>query len=392
MRLCIGMSENLLKTLLGATLVQLISLSCNITPYPYIPEIPSHLHDEPVIREFPRGPVPVRRMQFGRYFVYYGDFHNHSNLSDGTGTPRQAYDYARNEGGFDFFSLADHDYLLTDDKWKLMKATADSCNEDSAFVALWGFEWSSWTYDHCAIIGSEEMCSSVDSATDTFTELCEWLSGRTAFAFFNHPGRLGSNVEFNRFSDTPVEQFVGMELYNKWDGFSRYYYNDGIYPDDNNKGFFDEALSRGWRIGAAGGGDNHYGTWGTMTDYRIGILAPACTRAEITGALSARRFFSTLDKNIALNFTAGTHEMGSVLRGNDFRFIISALDGNGEQFTEVLLYDGNHDIVAAWHPNTSMVSITYGISVPSNNYFYVKVTQSDGDEAISSPLWIIAEE
>ena len=181
-----------------------------------------------------------------------------------------------------------------------------------------------------------------------------------------------------------------MELWNKADGFNRYYYNDGLFPDDNNKGFFDEALSRGWHIGAAGGGDNHSAKWGTAVDSRIGILAPACTRRDITDALTARRFFSTLDKNIRLSFTAdsGGTEMGSTVKGCSHRFRIAAIDGNGERFTEVLLYNGNHDTVASWHPSPGPVEVSRDIATNGDDYFYVKISQPDGDEAISSPIWV----
>lgn len=363
---------------LGAGLLLLLHLSCGFSPLPFFPEQPWHSQE----------PLSPNRMNFGKLSVYYGDLHNHSNLSDGIGSPREAYDYARQQGHMDFFSLADHDYLLTNDKWNLLKATADSCNEDSAFVALWGFEWSSWTYDHCAVIGSEEYCSSIDSTTDTFTELCGWLAERRAFAFFNHPGRLGSDIEFNRFSDSPIDQFVGMELWNKSDGFNQYYYTDGMFPDDNNKGFFDEALSRGWRIGAAGGGDNHRASWGTANNYRMGILAPACTRTAITEALAARRFFSTLNKNIALNFTDNGFAMGSIVHDTQHQFTITALDANREPFTEIMLYNGAHNTVAVWHPESTAVTVTWETTVSADDYFYVHVRQADGDEAISSPIWV----
>ena len=186
----------------------LLPVACDYTLVPVIPGVPVEN-----VRPNDTSDTETANDPFaaGTYHVYYGDFHNHSNLSDGSGSPRDAYDYARDTAGFDFFSLSDHDFLLTEETWQLMKATADSCNEDSAFVALWGFEWTSWTYDHCTVIGSEEYCNSAGAVT-TFTELCAWLSTRRAFAFFNHPGRLGSNVEFNRFSDLrPVRRYGTLE-------------------------------------------------------------------------------------------------------------------------------------------------------------------------------------
>jgi hypothetical protein len=69
-----------------------------------------------------------------------------------------------------------------------------------------------------------------------------------------------------------------MELWNKNDAFSTYYYNDGYYTNDGNKGYFDEANVRDWKIGAAGANDNHSGTWGTENNYRLAVLATAKTK------------------------------------------------------------------------------------------------------------------
>lgn len=40
-----------------------------------------------------------------KYTVFFGDLHNHTELSDGTGTPEKAYDYVRNKARFDFFAV-----------------------------------------------------------------------------------------------------------------------------------------------------------------------------------------------------------------------------------------------------------------------------------------------
>ncbi|MCG8696464.1 MAG: T9SS type A sorting domain-containing protein, partial [Bacteroidales bacterium] len=62
-------------------------------------------------------------------------------------------------------------------------------------------------------------------------------------------------------------------------------------------------------------------------------------------------------------------------------------DKNGEKFTHVVLFkNGLQEKI--WNINTANVNITYNTKTFDNDYFYVKVTQKDGDEAISSPIWI----
>lgn len=333
--------------------------------------------------ETPPPPPPI-----SSYNVYYGHLHNHSNVSDGTGTPSQAYAYARDTAGLDFFALADHAESITSTEWTTIKNAANSYNQDGSFVALWGFEWSSSTKGHVAVINTTDYCTSSSSSTDTFPELVTWLSSRDGVAFFNHPGRQDSTgAEFSHFASTPSTKFVGMELWNKNDTFNTYYYNDGYYTSDGNKSYYDEAILRGWKIGAAGSSDNHSGTWGTDNDYRLAVLANSKTRASIYEALQAKRFFTTLDKNLALSFELNGSQMGSSISAGTYNAVIKASDANAETFTEVKLFK-NGTAVYTWTPNAANPNITQSLTTASGDSYYVKVKQADGNEAISSPIFI----
>ena len=195
-------------------------------------------------------------------------------------------------------------------------------------------------------------------------------------------------MEFDHFTSPVCEKIVGMELWNKNDPFAVYYYNEGYDSNDNHKGYFDEALARGWKIGAAGAHDDHTATWGTANDFRLAILAQRLTRADLLTAMQARRFFSTLDKNIALSFTIAGEEMGSTVSSGNRPFTIKASDEDWEHFSEVVLFDKSHAIRRLWNPNVCLVTCTDALNIASGDYYYVKIRQEDGDEAISSPIWV----
>jgi hypothetical protein len=326
----------------------------------------------------------------GGYNVYFGGLHSHSNVSDGTGTPDEAYNYAKNVSHLDFFSLADHSDQygdIHDDEWIATKAAADAYNEPGVFTSFRGFEWSNPTFGHVTVMNSDDYCTTV-SPINTFVELCDWLNNRECIAFFNHPGYTNDEgMEFSHFATSPNNKFIGMELWTMDLDFRTYYYNDGYYSNDGNKGYYDEALIRNWKIGALGSEDNHYGTWGNLNDHRMAILANANTREEIYSALKAKRFYSTLDKNIALSFKINGNEMGSTLLPGTYGIQILASDGDGELFTQVQLLK-NGSVVNTWRPNSATPDISSAISSANNDYYYVRVRQSDGDEAVSSPIWI----
>ena len=333
-------------------------------------------------------PVLSAQPSIGGFNIYYGHLHNHCNVSDGTGTPDDAYNYAKNTALLDFFSLADHSGAIDANEWTAMKTAADAYNEPGVFSAFRGFEWtSSGSYGHVAVINSNDYCTT-SSPTNTFSDLCNWLNTRECVAFFNHPGRENAaGTEFSHFSTTPSTKIVGMELWNKNDAFSRYYYNDGYFASDGNKGYYDEAISRNWRIGASGSEDNHSGNWGNYNNYRLAVLATANTREDIYNAFKEKRFFSTLDKNIALSFKINGSEMGSTLVPGTHSLHIQASDGDGELFTEVKLLK-NGSLLNTWAPNSATPNITVELAFNDNEYYYIIVKQADGNEAISSPIWI----
>lgn len=325
-------------------------------------------------------------MSVGGYNVYFGHLHNHCSYSDGSSIPDSAYKYAKTKSRLDFFALSDHNYLLSSTEWKKVKAAADKYQQDGVFTGLWGFEWTHLTQGHVTVVGT-----SSNNLSTTLANLCTWLNNQSAgVAFFNHPGEYDyTDDEFVHFSTTPTSKMVGMELWNGSNGFSHYYYNDGYYSGDGNKGFYDEAISRGWKIGAAGSEDNHSTNWGNAVSSKMAILAASNNRSALMAALQAKRFYSTLDKNLALSFKIGNSEMGSTVTADTYNLTIEARDGDSESFSEVALVR-NGVVVNTWTPDASTVNIFASLTFYNGEYYYVRVKQADGDEAISSPIWIIA--
>src|SRR5438876_2999101 len=96
--------------------------------------------------------------------VFFGNLHSHTAYSDGTGTPQEAYDYARTTGKLDFLCISEHNHKSAegtgDDPLKLhialdhslyngpaetsLISTANRVNTQfpGTFVALYGQEFS----------------------------------------------------------------------------------------------------------------------------------------------------------------------------------------------------------------------------------------------------------
>ncbi|MDD1679398.1 MAG: DUF3604 domain-containing protein, partial [Methanomicrobiales archaeon] len=270
-----------------------------------------------------------------------------------------------------------------------MKDAADAHNVEG-FTTFYGFEWSSSSYGHVAVINCSEYCST--NTQPTYPALLGWLASHSGVAFCNHPGRQdGAGTEFNHFTDSPAGSIVGMDLWNKTSGFGTYYYNTGYTSDSRDRsGYFDEALFNGWQIGAAGSEDNHAGTWGSGS-YRLAILAGANTRDSLYGALRGRHFYSTLDENLELSFTVNGNEMGSSTAGGLSHCVVKAADRDTETFSRVEVIRSGYVVYTESVTSQTMPEVTCDLRTQRGDYVYCKVTQSDGHEAISSPVFITSD-
>jgi hypothetical protein len=332
-------------------------------------------------------PAITQQTNIGGFAVYYGDLHNHCMISDVTGSVSEAYYAAKNTAAYDFFSLSDHAEQMSGEEWELMKATSDSFNEDGVFAAFWGFEWSGMLHGHVTIIGSRRYCSSLGLITNNFTKLVNWVDDHECIAFFNHPGSYNSlDMEFNHFNLNPSGRFVGMELWNENQGFERYYYNNGFYENDGGLSYYDEALNRGWKIGASGGDDIHDGNWGS-NEFNMAVLAHELNRSSIWDALIARRFYSTIDRNIEMSFKINGYEMGSTLHSGSYTGEIRLHDANDEIFVKAELIR-NGRIIQTFTMDNAKPLVSFFTEARHSDYFYIRIQQKDGDQAISSPIFI----
>ncbi len=79
--------------------------------------------------------------------LYWGDLHWHSNVTDGSRSPREGYHYARHLAGLDFTALLDHDFTglqgcLDDASWEENVQLANEVHSPPEFVTLLGYEWT----------------------------------------------------------------------------------------------------------------------------------------------------------------------------------------------------------------------------------------------------------
>ncbi len=141
-------------------------------------------------------------LQRHRLRLFYGDLHNHTSYSDGTGRPEQALRQMR-ERGLHFAAITDHGEFLDrgtamhdGHKWAAIAQQVAALTADD-FLAMRGFEWSSPRQGHSNVWCSAAYTGYHATGDQSMQAFYDWLrraqpmAGAQVLASFNHPGREG---------------------------------------------------------------------------------------------------------------------------------------------------------------------------------------------------------
>lgn len=322
------------------------------------------------------------------YNVYYGNLHSHTALSDGIGTPSQAYAYARDVANIDVLAITDHTHSLTATEWSTMRTAANAATQSGVFVALASQEFG--ILNDFGHINIDDSAFLNPGSTENLLGTYAFIQQVNAFGAFNHP-----NPTYGTF-------FNNLAFYPEYESAMRMIeIRNGQYSGDYLDQFH-QALANGWKIGPVANQDNHEGQWGDQVNpagriLLTGILADSLTRTQITSALRARRFFAMevypASDRIELDFRCDGQPMGSVVTSGIVPvFTLTARSVNGTSLIgRVDLY---RDGVLRDTRAILGTEISYEYREPladgESHYYYARITQLDNDHAWSSPVWVTA--
>ncbi|MSR45772.1 MAG: DUF3604 domain-containing protein [Planctomycetes bacterium] len=258
--------------------------------------------------------------------LLWADLHGHSQLSDGTATPAEYYEYARDTAALDVAVLTDHDH------WGLRKldmeprlfaqiqAATRAFDQPGRFTTLHGLEWTSWLYGHRHVLWFDDapkVISSVETATDTPQELWQALRDANADAMTvaHHSGGGPVPTDWTIAPDPQFEPLV--EIVSVHGSSEEPKSPRPIYSPMKGH-FVRDALARGYPLGFLGSGDSHNGHpglahLGQPCGGLTAILADANTRPAIAAALRARTCYATSGPRMLLWFRLGKERMGAIV-------------------------------------------------------------------------------
>ncbi|MBU8917671.1 CehA/McbA family metallohydrolase [Bacillus sp. FJAT-29953] len=354
---------------------------------------------------------------------YRGTTHNHTNIShDAAGTPEQALKDAQ-KYHYDYFAFSDHSHdidssLVNKDTvdhngmkertggsdWQLTKDLAKQYTQDGKFVVFPAFEMTSTTWGHSNVFGTDNFIDRVvdGGAYQKLQNYYAWtLTYDNIVAQFNHP-KMSANA-FDNFIpyDKNVDKlFTMLEVGN----------GSGKYSYANAEDKYYSALDLGWHVAPTYGEDNHDATWG-QTKKRTVIVAKDLTQESLLDAMKNMRVYMSEDPNFQLDVSASGFYMGSTVDTDTLDFTITGKDPVSEDpsnpdysyiktpsndaIAKVELITNHGKVIESYVPKDDSPSLTWEPSVTvagGQQWFVVKVTQKDGDQIYSAPIWSPAKD
>jgi len=349
--------------------------------------------------------------------ILWADLHGHSNFSDGTGPPEDYFRYARDVAALDIVALTDHDHfgvLFLDQHpgmWNEIRTQVKAYHEPGRFVTLLGYEWTSWIHGHRHVIWFEEdgeVYSSLDPATETPRQLWDVLAGRNVLTYAHHSA--GNPIPNNwSFAPDPVLEPVTeiMSVHGSSEAADSPSRLRGARP-----GYYvRDQLDRGYKLGFIGSGDSHDGHPGlthlnpgygwqagppTGRRQRVGtgglaaVVAQELTRESVLDAMRARRVYATSGPRILLFADIAGHAMGRTVLARELGSEASlSLEVHGTAPIERIDVVRSGDIIASLPlaEHDALVSLPLP-DLDAGEYVYVRVLQTDGGLAWTSPLYV----
>lgn len=336
--------------------------------------------------------------------VFWADLHGHSSRSDGTATPAEYYEYARDFAALDVVALTDHDH------WGLLPlsrhpelvgeivAAARAAERPGDFTALVGFEWTSWLHGHRNVVWFDEratILSSLDERFDAVAELHAALRGLPAISIPHHPAGGPIALDWSTALDAEVEPLVEIcsaHGVSEADDAPRPIYSA------RRDAFAREALERGSRFGVLASGDSHDGHPGLChlgghypTGGVAAVLADENSRPALLDALRARRVYATSGPRIVLRFALASHRMGEIVDARELQgevpIFVQALGTAPIESIEVIRKGGRISRVEGGGSDDLTLSGSLAGLAPGD-WVYARVVQTDEGMAWSSPIFV----
>jgi hypothetical protein len=330
--------------------------------------------------------------------LFVGDLHAHDLMSHAEGYTDEVYRWAQEERGLDFVCVPVQAHgWLDNDKWTVAKYMNQRHLTEGRFVTFLGFEWQHAGYGDKVVMylnGDQPYLPPDERRSNCPARLYEALRASDAVAIGHHsaypypgwvPGTDYAEVE------TDVERVIEL--------WSMHGSSEGYDPDDrplspmNHANTVYDALRRGLRLGFVAGSDTHSGRpggsareprryWGGLT----GVWASRLRRPDLFEAIRERRTYALTGARIVVRLSVNGAPMGATLPACTTADVRVDVWAPGKIAKVELLKNTRVIRVFARRGAEAHLQIEDRPHGPA--FYHCRVTQADGQLAVSSPVWL----
>lgn len=328
--------------------------------------------------------------------LYFGQLHAHTDISNGAGSVEEAFQYASQVDGLDFFAVTDHsdsfdnadmgaidaDGADISADWAAGKQAAASVTNGD-FVGLFGFEMT-WPEDkqlgHISTFNTpgwqtrdQADFENVPTALENYYKALTSVPG--SVSQFNHPDTV--HGDFERFDHYSPQYDAAVSLLEVAG-------EDGVVDCE----YYDLALDKGWHVAPTNNQNNHNGQWGDASDARTVVLAKDLTEESLYAAMKDRRVYATQDSDLTVYYTLNGAVMGSILpKSEEAEITVFLSDPTDEAIGSVEVVADGGAVLASEYVETPSQVLELSAS-GGHSYYYLRITQPDGDVAVTAPVWM----
>ena len=357
-----------------------------------------------------------------QYQLYFGQLHSHTTYSDGAGSLDSALEYVENlpeSANVDFVAFTDHSNYFDSSsdanpeaalydpeqmseesaaKWNAYTGAINAFNQEHAgeVVALAGFEmtWSGGpghinTFNTPGIVSRNNTTLNNKTADAGMKAYYALLSNENlvdSISQFNHPGTTFGNFSDFGYYDPIIDTRMHLVEVGNGEGAIG---AGGYYPSYEQ---YIMALDKGWHVAPTNNQDNHKGKWGNANDARDVVLTDDFSQDGIYEAIRNYRVYATEDKNLEINYTLNGQMLGSIISDvpENVTINVSAYDPDGsDSISKVEVVVNSGAVAYTWDNPTELASGELECTIPASySYYFIRVTQGDGDLAVTAPVWV----
>jgi hypothetical protein len=334
------------------------------------------------------------------YRIFRGDLHRHTDISmdgAGDGSLWDAYRYAMDAAGMDYFVVTDHQSGQQEYTWWRIDKSADMFHVPGFFTALYGTERSlPYPNGHRNLVFAKRgipilPITDEERKSSTGPVLYPYLRQNKGIAT-SHTSHTNMGTDW-RDNDPDLEPIVEI-----FQGARTSAEHEGapLSPTERRTelhaggyrplGYVWNAWKKGYKLGVQASSDHV----STHTSYSC-VLAENGSRDALMDAMRKRHTYAATT-NVLLDYRltvdGKSYVQGDIASGSSMPELIAKIVGTGPLKRVALVR--NNEYIYTNDPSGDSFDLRYRENTlsPGEHYYYVRVEQKDGNVAWSSPIWL----